>query len=147
MTVASTCFFWHLLVLKAGKWEPRDCDLTASPYFSPALQSVARLSDVGRIVTATVRLAAQRYAAGQPEIPPPWQHSVRADEGERSRFCSLVVSPLLLLSLIVAFTSAGRRAFSQTEIGFCVSDGREAPGGPQNYPAEKVEDSGPPEKP
>lgn len=57
-------------------------NLTLSPYFSPALQSVARLSDVRRIVAAAVRLAAQRYAAEQPEVDPPWQRGVRTNKGE-----------------------------------------------------------------
>lgn len=42
---------------------------------------------------------------------------------------------------VVVVASAGRRVFSQAEVGFCVSGGREAPRGPQDDPAEKVEDS------
>lgn len=52
-----------------------------------------------------------------------------------------MLSRLCLWLTVVVSAAAGRRVFSQTEIGFCVSDGREAPRGPQNHPAEKVQDS------
>lgn len=61
----------------------------------------------------------------------------------RRKRCHRVLSRLRLCSWVsvVVFASAGRRVLSQTEIGFCVSGGREASRGPQNHPAEKVQDS------
>lgn len=67
------------LVITEQEQEP---PLTLSPYFSPALQSVARLSDVGRVIAAAVCVAAQRYAAEQPEVAPPRQRGVRTSKGE-----------------------------------------------------------------
>lgn len=85
-TLASTCSFFlaALVIAKRGKGKPVGRSLTLSPYFSPALQSVARLSDVGRIIAAAVCLAAQRYAAEQPEIDAPRRRGVRSNKGEQA---------------------------------------------------------------
>lgn len=87
-TPASTCLFLALVITKSRSRNPADRTLTLSPYFSPALQPVARLSDVGRIIAAAVCLAAQRYAAEQPEVHPPWQRGVRTDKGEEAEASS-----------------------------------------------------------
>lgn len=52
---------------------------------SPALQSVPRLSDVGCIITAAVRLTTERHTTEQPEISSgraPWKHHILTNKGE-----------------------------------------------------------------
>lgn len=83
------------IVKKASKWSFGIERNSLSLYFSPALQSVARLPDVRGVVTAAVRVATQQYAAKQPEVPSPQQHGVRTNKGERSHFHVSVASVFL----------------------------------------------------
>lgn len=72
--------------------------------FSSALQSVASLSDIRCIITAAVRLATERHAAEQPEVPSDpasQQHHFLTNKGEQqassSLCCTLGLQHLIFL--------------------------------------------------